>query len=176
MSDDCVFCQIAAGKVPAKKVYEDEQFVGVLDINPAAPGHVLVMPKQHIAVMPQMSDELVVRMSVVARSLSQAMLTKLEVEGVSVFVGNGAVAGQRAPHVMMHVIPRKEGDGIALDITRRDISQEQVHEAVKKLGPAFQKYFLGKQEPAGHASQLPEQGPPKEGNPELDDVAEFLTK
>lgn len=174
MSQDCMFCQIAAGKVAAKVVHEDERVVGVLDINPAAPGHVLVIPKQHIAVMPQMPDALVVHMGLVAKKLSQTMLTRLEVEGVSVFVANGGVAGQRAPHVMMHVIPRREGDGIQLDITPKDVTQDALQDAVQKLGPAFQKFFLGKQ-PAQQANALPSQGSP-EKDPALDDVTEFLTK
>jgi len=108
----CVFCQIITGKVPSKKVYEDDKCMAVMDINPAAPGHVLLMPKEHYAIMPQIPEREIGWMFMVAKHLSQAMLRKLKVEGTNVFVANGLVAGQKAQHFMIHVIPRKEGDGI----------------------------------------------------------------
>ena len=53
----CIFCQIIAGKVPSKKVYEDAQCIAVLDIAPASKGHLLIMPKEHYAIMPQIPDK-----------------------------------------------------------------------------------------------------------------------
>lgn len=111
----CIFCQIIAGKVPSKKVYEDDQCLAVMDINPAAPGHLLLMPKEHYAIMPQIPDEVIGHLFAVTKHLSQSMLRKLRVEGTSVFVANGMAAGQRSQHFMVHIIPRKEEDGL-LDV------------------------------------------------------------
>src|SRR3989344_100026 len=85
---NCIFCQIISGKVQSKKIYEDEQTLGILDINPANPGHVLLMPKEHYAVMPQMSDPEIGHLFMVAKALSAAMLKSLKVQGTTIFVAN----------------------------------------------------------------------------------------
>ena len=106
----CIFCQIVAGKVPAKKVFEDESLIAILDINPAAKGHILVLPKEHYAIMPQVPEEVIGHLFVACKTLSNVLLKTLQVSGTNVFIANGLVAGQRAQHFMIHVIPRKEGD------------------------------------------------------------------
>lgn len=108
----CIFCQIISGKVPAKKVYEDEQCIVILDINPAAKGHLLLMPKEHYAIMPQLSDKQIAHFFLVAKKLSQILLKALKVTGTNIFIANGLVAGQRAQHFIIHIIPRREGDGV----------------------------------------------------------------
>src|SRR4051812_2768958 len=115
MADEqCIFCSIAAGKIPTKKIYEDDKVAVVLDINPAADGHVFILPKQHVAIMPQMDDELAGHIGMISKQVSGALIRALKVEGTSIFVANGAAAGQRAPHLMVHVIPRQANDGIFL--------------------------------------------------------------
>ena len=129
----CIFCQIIAGKVPAKKVYEDEKCIGVLDINPAAKGHVLIMPKEHYVIMPQIPDKEIGHLFLVSKYLSQAMLKVMKVPGTMVYVANGLAAGQKAQHFMVHLIPRKEGDGV-IDSTEKllDLTlQRKVHLAVE---------------------------------------------
>lgn len=108
----CIFCQIVLEKVPAKKVYEDETCLVILDINPAARGHLLLLPKEHYAILPQIPDALVGRLFTVAQKMSRLLLKALHADGTSIFLANGAIAGQRAQHVIIHVIPRKEGDAL----------------------------------------------------------------
>jgi len=119
----CIFCQIIGGKVPNKKVYEDDKCIAVLDINPAAKGHILLMPKEHYAIMPQMPEAEMAHLFLVSKYLSQLLLKVLKVGGTNVFIANGAAAGQRAQHFMLHVIPRKEGDKI-LEIEERLVPPE----------------------------------------------------
>lgn len=138
MEEQCVFCHIASGQIPAKKVYEDDKVTVVLDINPATPGHMLLIPKAHVAVMPQMDDFLVAHVGMVAKQLSQAAIRALKVEGTSIFVANGGIAGQRAPHFMLHIIPRAQGDGIALQVPQGSVqidaaSKAKLKEAIAKL-------------------------------------------
>ena len=109
---NCIFCHIISGKIPAKKVYEDEQCIAILDINPASKGHMLLLPKEHYAIMPQMPDEAIKHISAVTKKLSAAALRGLQSQGTNIFIANGAIAGQRAPHVMIHIIPRYEGDSL----------------------------------------------------------------
>ncbi len=130
----CLFCQIVAGKVPAKKVYEDEHSLAILDINPAAPGHVLLLPKEHYAIMPQVPEKETGHLFLVAKYLSQVMLKVLKVGGTTLFIANGLVAGQRAQHFLLHLIPRKEGDGLlAGEEKYLDVSvQQKVQQLVEK--------------------------------------------
>jgi histidine triad (HIT) family protein len=133
MEQNCIFCQIANGKVPAKKIYEDDRCAAVLDINPASRGHILLLPKKHAAVMPQLPDEDIGHLLMISKALSNAILRSLKVKGTSIFVANGAPAGQRAPHFMMHIIPRTEQDAISLSLSENSISQDDIaktHEAM----------------------------------------------
>ncbi|MBW3018725.1 HIT family protein [Candidatus Woesearchaeota archaeon] len=167
-TDKCIFCHIASGKVPSRKVYEDESFVAVLDINPANPGHLLVIPKEHISVMPQMNEKLAEKLGIVAKKLSQFLLKKLGVEGTSVFIANGMVAGQRAPHLMMHVIPRYADDNVKLSVVPGKMTEEETKIVLSKLAPAVEKQFgvkLKNVEPM-----------PNEPEVNLDDITKFLTK
>ncbi|MBN1376811.1 HIT domain-containing protein [Candidatus Woesearchaeota archaeon] len=107
---NCIFCKIIKNEIPSKKVYEDDYVSVILDINPASEGHLLILPKEHFMIMPNMPEELIGHMFIVARELSQAVLKTLDAEGTTIFAANGQIAGQKAPHFMIHVIPRKEND------------------------------------------------------------------
>ena len=120
----CIFCQIIAGKVPAKKVYEDDKCVAVLDINPAAKGHLLLLPKEHYGIMPQIPEPILAHLAVASKHLSQLLLKSLRVDGTTIFVANGLAAGQKAQHFMIHLIPRKEDDN-ALPFEEKLVSKER---------------------------------------------------
>ncbi|MBT3835882.1 HIT domain-containing protein [Candidatus Woesearchaeota archaeon] len=129
----CIFCQIVQGKVPSKKVYEDDTCIAILDIQPATKGHLLLIPKEHYAIMPQVPDEVLQHLFKTSKRLSQALLRGLKVGGTSIFMANGQAAGQRALHFMIHLIPRKDGDKIIEDtetLIERSM-QEKVRIAVQ---------------------------------------------
>ncbi|NQV91880.1 HIT domain-containing protein [Candidatus Woesearchaeota archaeon] len=129
----CIFCQIVEGKVPSKKIYEDKQCIAILDIQPATKGHLLLIPKEHYAIMPQVPDDVLQHLFKISKRLSQALLRGLKVGGTSIFIANGQAAGQRALHFMIHLIPRKDGDKI-IDDTEKLIEgsmQEKVRIAVQ---------------------------------------------
>ena len=130
---NCIFCQISQGKISAQKIFEDDDFIAVLDINPANPGHTIVMPKAHFQVMPQIPDDQAGKMMIVVKKVSQAMLRALKAQGTSIFIANGAVAGQRAPHFMLHIIPRVDGDGINLEIPKKAYSIAEMQDTRKKI-------------------------------------------
>ncbi|MEE9525509.1 MAG: HIT family protein [Candidatus Woesearchaeota archaeon] len=137
----CIFCQIVDGKVASKKIYEDDKCLGVLDINPANPGHVLLMPKEHFPLMPLMPEEIIGHLFMVAKALSRIMLTAVNAEGASIFVANGSAAGQRAQHFMMHIIPRKTGDKIKMDIPVKELPKKEVDEIRKKIVEKINSVF-----------------------------------
>ncbi|MBI2580286.1 HIT domain-containing protein [Candidatus Woesearchaeota archaeon] len=130
---NCVFCHIASGKVPARKVYEDDSCLAVLDINPASPGHMLLMPKEHFTVMLQVPEQLIGHVFVVAKGLSQASLQALQGKGTTIFAANGTAAGQRAPHFMLHIIPRSPGDNIGMYIPSRALPEKEAAQVAAAL-------------------------------------------
>src|SRR3989338_4502601 len=72
--EQCIFCQIISGKIPTKKIYEDELAVAIVDINPASKGHLLLLPKEHYMIMPQVPDGLLAHLFLLAKKLSQTFL------------------------------------------------------------------------------------------------------
>lgn len=111
---NCVFCHIANGKIPSKKVYEDEVVLAVLDINPASQGHTMIIPKIHATITPQLTKETMAHIAITTKIISQAIIKAFKTRGTSIFIANGPAAGQRAGHAIIHIIPRTEGDGILL--------------------------------------------------------------
>ena len=133
----CIFCQIVSGKVQSKKVYDDEQVIAVLDVNPANPGHLLIMPKEHYSIMPQIPDEEIGHIFMVAKTLSNASLKVLEVQGSNIIVANGVAAGQRAQHFMVHLIPRTDNDGVDFQIPQKTNSDEELKKIQKILSKSL---------------------------------------
>lgn len=108
---DCVFCRIAAGEVPAAIIDEDDHAFAFLDIRPLTRGHMLVAPKKHVARLAEMDP--IPRRSL--WELVHQLLPRIEesvaADGMTVAVNDGAAAGQEIPHVHVHLVPRREGDG-----------------------------------------------------------------
>jgi len=129
----CIFCQIIAGKVQSRKIYEDEKVFGILDINPANPGHVLLLTKEHYSIMPQIPNDEIAHVFVVAKSLSNSMLRGIDVQGTNIIVANGIAAGQKAQHFITHVIPRKENDGVDFVLPQKAMEQSEIEAIGNKL-------------------------------------------
>ncbi len=122
---NCIFCHIISGKVASKKIYEDDKVLAILDINPANPGHILLLIKEHYQVMPQIPDDEISHIFMVAKAISHACLKALKAQGTNIFIANGALAGQKAPHFMLHIIPRANVDGIKIfDLPEKDIPDD----------------------------------------------------
>jgi len=111
MTEDCLFCKIISGKIPSNKIYEDNAVFAFLDIYPASEGHTLVAPKKHFSIFTDMNAEDVASLFEAVRKVTTAVEKALSAEGSNIGINNGKVAGQEVPHVHVHVIPRKKGDG-----------------------------------------------------------------
>lgn len=109
--NDCLFCKIIAGDIPADKVYEDDKIVAFLDINPVNPGHTLVVPKEHSLNLYDVSDEILKKMIVLIKNLSIAIKSAVKADGINIEMNNDPIAGQVIMHTHMHIVPRFEGDG-----------------------------------------------------------------
>jgi len=152
----CIFCQIIAGKVASKKVYSDDKCTAILDINPANPGHILLIPNEHYSIMPLMPPEELGHLFKVAKALCQASLKALEAQGTNIFVANGVAAGQKAQHFMIHIIPRKEGDNVKLAIPEKTMSEADSKQVIARLKPAIEK-MLGAREKKEEEKKAPKE-------------------
>ncbi len=131
--DNCIFCKIIAGEIPSMRVYEDEKCIATLDIGPANPGHVLVMPKTHIRDLSELPEELGGHLLMVAKEIGKRQKERLQADGFNVVQNNGAAAGQTVPHFHIHVIPRYENDGKIALWTPGEPSEEELSKMLKKL-------------------------------------------
>ena len=132
-TNQCIFCKIVNKEIPSKIVYEDDKTMAFLDIKPANPGHVLVVPKEHYQFLPQMPDEDVAKLFEVVKFLTAAVFEVAGAEGVEIRQRNGAAAGQVVPHVHVHIVPRFKNDGIVTDWTPKELPEEQFTEIQKRI-------------------------------------------
>jgi len=101
---DCLFCRIAKGEIPARKVYEDDEILAFHDINPQRPVHFLMIPKRHIASLAEATAAdaaLIGRMLVEANGLAVGQGSK---DGFRVIINTGRVGNQEVPHLHIHVV------------------------------------------------------------------------
>lgn len=129
----CVFCKIASGEIPSEIVYSDENVMAILDAQPANPGHVVVFPKQHYSILAQMPDADVARVFALAKYISSATFEATGAEGTNLIVSSGAAAGQKAPHALIHIIPRFEKDGMETQFWKAKKLDEKQMKSVAKL-------------------------------------------
>jgi histidine triad (HIT) family protein len=109
--DDCVFCGIVAGEIPSRTVYENDHAVAFLDANPLAPGHTVVIPREHHRTLQDLPDDAGNAVFGAIRRVTSAVEGAVDADATTVGFNNGEAAGQEVPHVHGHVIPRFEGDG-----------------------------------------------------------------
>jgi diadenosine tetraphosphate (Ap4A) HIT family hydrolase len=107
----CAFCKIIAGELPSTRIYEDDTVIAFMDIHPLRPGHVLIIPREHVQQLHQLTPttqaHLINTGSRIAHALYQSSLKPAAVHYV---VNDGPAAQQTVPHVHLHVMPRYQGD------------------------------------------------------------------
>jgi histidine triad (HIT) family protein len=111
---DCIFCRIVAGQAPCWKVYEDDRAMAFLDINPIADGHTLVIPKPHFVNVFDMPPDLLCHVTAVAQTLVLRYRQALGMGAVNMLHSAGRAARQDVFHYHLHIIPRRDDDGLHL--------------------------------------------------------------
>jgi histidine triad (HIT) family protein len=102
MADDCIFCKIVAGDIPADKVYEDDHTVAFVDVNPQAPTHLLVIPKQHVPDLPALSADAEASAPFLAGI--RAVAEQQRLQAFRTVINTGAEVGQSVFHLHAHVL------------------------------------------------------------------------
>ena len=114
--EECVFCEIVAGRAPASIVYRDEIALAIMTIGPVNPGHLLVLPTRHAAYLADLDEATGSHLFVVGMRLAAALRRSgLRCEGVNVLLADGEAAFQEVFHVHLHVFPRFRGDAFRID-------------------------------------------------------------
>lgn len=111
---DTIFGRILRGEIPCHRVYEDDKVLAFLDVNPLAPGHTLVIPKEAVATLDQLSDDSAAAIGRVLPRIARAVLSATGASDFNVLQNNGAAAHQAVFHVHFHIIPKKDGQGLGL--------------------------------------------------------------
>ena len=134
---ECIFCAIVEGKIPSAKVYENEQVFAFMDIAPANPGHLLVIPKQHYRNIFDMPADVGSKIMEAAIPLAAAIRETLNPDGLNLFQSNEPAAFQTVFHFHLHLIPRWEGDPLRLPWRPSEGNIDEINNIASKISKAL---------------------------------------
>jgi len=129
----CVFCRIVAKEIPAAVVFEDEHTIAFMDAGQVNPGHVLVAAKGHAENLYELDDAQAGALLKAAARVARAIRAAFNPAGLSVYQANGKAAWQTVFHYHMHLLPRHEGDGMALTWPAKNPPREQLAEYAESI-------------------------------------------
>ncbi|MBI5804032.1 HIT domain-containing protein [Candidatus Pacearchaeota archaeon] len=113
-NSDCIFCKIAQGKIPAKKVGESNNFIAVLDANQKIRGHTLIIPKKHFVTLLDIPNKLGEELLKFTKEIASKILETKQGDAFNILMNNLEPAGQVVKHAHIHILPRKEGDSVKI--------------------------------------------------------------
>src|SRR4051812_16075329 len=131
--DDCIFCKIAAGELPAHKVDEDEHTISFMDLNPWTRGHALVIPREHTKNLYEAPERVLERTAVAAQKLALRMRDRLGCDGVNLLNACEPAAWQTVFHYHVHVIPRYEDDPLELPTQPQRVEPEELAKVAAEI-------------------------------------------
>ncbi|HXZ92516.1 MAG TPA: HIT family protein [Burkholderiales bacterium] len=135
--NDCVFCRIVAGQLPATRVCEDAHALAFMDIGQVNPGHVLVAVKAHAENLYEVNEEQATAVARVSLRVARAIRTAFSPEGLSVYQANGRPAGQTVFHYHLHLLPRHAGDGMELTWPVKNPPRDRLEAYAAKIRAAL---------------------------------------
>lgn len=129
----CIFCAIVTRQAPAAVVYEDEHTLAFLDINPANPGHTLVIPKRHARDLLDLPEQDLLHVMSTVQRVARALDRALQPGGINLIQANRPAAFQDVFHFHVHIIPRWEGDGLVPLWRHRRAEQEELQQLAARV-------------------------------------------
>jgi histidine triad (HIT) family protein len=133
VADDCIFCKIVAGELPAERVQEDEHTVAFMDLNPWTRGHALVIPRNHSRNLYEVPDEDLRNTASAAKRLAERMRDRLGCDGINLLNACEPAAWQTVFHFHIHVIPRYAGDPLRLPWQPAPGDRDEIAAAAREL-------------------------------------------
>lgn len=134
---NCIFCRIVAKEIPAAVVFEDEHTLAFMDAGQVNPGHVLIAAKGHAENLYELNDAQAGALLRTAARVARAIRDAYQPEGLSVYQANGKAAWQSVFHYHMHLVPRREGDGMALTWPAKNPPREKLAEYAAEIRKAL---------------------------------------
>jgi histidine triad (HIT) family protein len=131
--EDCIFCKILAGELPAETLQEEEHTVAFMDINPWTRGHAVVVPRRHSRTLYEIEDEDLERTTVAAKRLALTMRDRLACDGVNLLNSCEAAAWQTIWHFHIHVIPRYDDDPLELPTRPQQAEPDELKAVADEL-------------------------------------------
>lgn len=135
--DQCIFCRLIAGEIPASRVYEDEHTIAFMDLGQLNPGHTLVAVKRHAATLLDLTPDEAAAAMRTAQRIAQAIASTFDPPGITLLQANGKEGEQTVFHFHLHVVPRHAGDGIGLAWPRQDPPRELLEDYAARLRRAL---------------------------------------
>lgn len=123
----CIFCDIIDGKIPSKKVYEDDDVLAILDISQATYGHTLVMPKKHFENIIDCPKETLYKVISITQDLTKKIIKSLDAKGTNTLTNTNEVSGQSINHLHFHIIPRySKDDDITIEVNEHKYDLDDI--------------------------------------------------
>ena len=139
MSEECVFCKIAANLLPSYTICEDDLFKVILDVNPWSEGHSLIILKRHANNIYGLTNEECEKLFLLAAKTARVLNDALKPDGLNVIQNNGAAAGQSVDHFHTHLVPRYKNDGVILSFSGKKPSDDEFDAVAEKIKIVFNK-------------------------------------
>ncbi|MBP2143710.1 histidine triad (HIT) family protein [Methanococcus voltae] len=129
----CIFCNIVNGKIPSRKLYEDDDFLVIMDAFPKSRGHTLILTKEHYEDFDDMSEELASKLIVLVHKMVKK-LKVLDMDGYNIINNNQPISGQEVPHVHFHIVPRYNDEKKPVITISEPIEMDldEIHELLTK--------------------------------------------
>ncbi|MFI6677463.1 HIT family protein [Kribbella sp. NPDC050470] len=133
MTENCLFCGIVAGNIPSTQVASSERAIAFMDINPATPGHLLVVPRTHSTDLREADADDLIAATLLAQSLVSRVIERLDADGANLLSCIGAEAWQSVFHTHLHVVPRYQDDPLKLPWHPTPGDMDQIQATAAKL-------------------------------------------
>ncbi len=131
--DNCIFCKIIDGSIPSTVVYEDADFKAIMDISPAAKGHVLILPKKHCADLLSIDPDVASKALILASKIANAQKKAFNCDGINLLQNSGEAAWQSVFHLHIHLIPRYNDDNVMVPWEHLSYADGEAEEYAAKI-------------------------------------------
>ena len=135
----CIFCQISSGAVKSNIVYQDQNAIGILDINPATTGHVILIPRAHYNSLYEMPPALSLGLLSIARVIGYSLLISMGATNVDLIYSQELRSGNFTPHALIHIIPRYTNDNVNYAWQPKQLSEEEIVQVSQAVMGAIEK-------------------------------------
>ena len=129
----CIFCKIIDGSIPSTVVYEDADFKAIMDISPAAKGHVLILPKKHCADLLSIDPDVASKALIIASKIANAQKKAFNCDGINLLQNSGEAAWQSVFHLHIHLIPRYKDDKVMVPWEHLSYADGEAEEYAAKI-------------------------------------------